>query len=78
MVSAKIIDYKYIYSDKGRKLYSPVYEFDYNNKKYKVSNEVYSNIGNKSIDTVINLKINPNNPNEYLDNSKFYNLIIVL
>ena len=78
MVSAKIIDYKYTYGDNGNKLYSPIYEFDFNGKKHNVSNEVYSNIGNKPIDTIVNLMINPNNPEEYIDNSKVNKFLLVL
>jgi len=78
MVSAKIVDYKYTYSDDGNKLYSPIYEFDFNGKKYNVSNNTYSNIDNKPVETIVNLMINPNNPDEYMANSKVNNFVIIL
>jgi len=77
-VYAKILKYDYTYSDKGNKLYCPVYEFQFNNKKYEVSNNKYSNFGNKKIDTIVNLKVNPNNPEQFIDNTKFDMFVIVL
>ena len=78
MVSAKLVDYKYTYSDNGNKLYSPIYEFEFNGKKHNVSNNMYSNIGVKPVDTILNLMINPNDPEEYMDNSQSNIIVIVL
>lgn len=78
MVSAKLVDYKYTYSDNGNKLYSPIYEFEFNGKKHNVSNNMYSNIGVKPVDTIVNLMINPNDPEEYIDNSQSNIIVIVL
>lgn len=77
-VNAKIVDYKCTYSDNRKKLYCPIYEFEFNGKKYEVSNNKYSNFDNKPIETIINLKINPDNPNEFIDNRNFDSLIIIL
>ena len=78
MVSAKLVDYKYTYSDNGNKLYSPIYEFEFNGKKHNVSNNMYSNIGVKPVDTIVNLMINPNDPEEYMDNSQSNIIVLFL
>lgn len=65
-VAAVIVDYDETYGDKSM-LYCPIYEFDFNGKKYNVMNNQYSNVGLKEIGTIINLKINPVNPEEFLD-----------
>lgn len=77
-VNAKIIKYDHIYGDNGRKLYCPIYAFEFNGNKYEVSNNKYSNFGNKQIESIINLKINPNNPNEFIDERVFDNFVIIL
>lgn len=77
-VYAKIIEYSYTYSKNGQKLYCPIYEFEFNNKKYEVCNNKYTNFGNKPVGTIVNLKINPNNPHQYIDNAKFAIFVIIL
>ena len=68
IVPAIIVDYRSTRGEDGE-LYSPVYGFNFNNKEYRVSKEFYTNIGLKPIGTVIDLKINPENPEEFLDSS---------
>ena len=65
-VTAKIVEYLSRYSD-GKKLYCPIYEFDFDGKKYNVSKNVYTNIGVSPVGTLIDMKINPNDPNEFLN-----------
>lgn len=77
-VFATITSHDYTYSDKGTKLYAPIYSFEFNKQKYEISNNQYTNIGVKPVGTIVELKINPNNPKEFLDNSSFSKLIIVM
>ena len=70
-VSATIIKHHTYYSD-GKTMYCHVYSFKYINKEYKVSDNYYTNVGVKPVGTVVELKINPDNPNEFLDNSSYY------
>ena len=65
-VDAVIVDYDYTYSD-GKKLYCPIYEYEFYGKKYTVNNNHYTNIGIKEIGTTVNLMINPDNPEEFMD-----------
>lgn len=74
-VNANIIRYNKILSDKGRRLYCPVYYFEFNNQKYEVTNNKYSNFGNEPVETMVNLKINPNNPYQFMDNRKVGKLL---
>jgi len=76
-VYATIVEHDYTYNG-GKKLYCPIYSFEFNNQKYEVSNNQYSNFGIKPIGTILRLKINPNNPNEFLDERNWYLLIIIL
>lgn len=65
-VPAVIVGYDENHGDSSM-LYCPIYEFDFNGKKYNVMNNHYSNVGLKEIGTIISLKINPENPEEFLD-----------
>lgn len=56
-----------VFRPDGRKLYCPVYEFEFNGKKYEVMNEQYTNTYVNPVGTKVNLKINPDNPKEFLD-----------
>ena len=69
-VAATIVDYAVTKSDNGGKLYCPIYEFQFNGQKYEVKNNVYTNIDVKPIGTLVNLKINPDNPKEFLGKSR--------
>lgn len=66
-------------SDNGNTLYCPIYGFWYDGKDREISNYVYSNVGVREIGTKVNLKINPDNPEEFiLDGSKGYLISIVV
>lgn len=54
------------------KLRCPVYSFVYNDQVYSVSDNVYSNIGVPSIGTNLEIKINPDKPEDFLNNKKFF------
>ena len=73
IVDATIIKYQVRLSN-GKKVYCPVYKFDYYNEEYKVSDNFYANFGIEPIATQVQLKINPNNPKEFLrqTNTNFY------
>lgn len=77
-VWAKIVDYNTTVSEKGNTLYSPIYLFELGKKKYRVSNEIYTNINVKERGTLVELKVNPDNPNEFLDNNKVSLFSIIL
>ena len=47
--------------------YYPIYSFEYENKKYEVTRTNNIKIGVRPKDTKVELKINPNNPREFLD-----------
>ena len=51
----------------GKLVYCPIYEFYFNGKQYKVMNNNYTNIYVKPAGTLVNLKINPNNPREFFN-----------
>ena len=76
-VSATIIENEKTY-DEGKILYCPIYEFVFNGKKYSVMNNQYSNINIKPVGSIVNLKINPENPEEFLDNRKIYIIPIII
>lgn len=77
LVSATIVDYKSTRGENGR-VYSPIYSFYFNNREYKASNEMYSNIGLKEVGTMVDLKVNPNNPYEFLDGAVHIKFIVIL
>lgn len=73
-VDATIIRLKQDYND-GTTTYCPIYQFWYNDRYYEVSSNVYTNIGIKRKGTVVKLMINPQNPNEFLDENKWPQII---
>lgn len=77
-VPAKIVRHEYQYSDNGNKLYCPIYEFEFNKNKYEVSNNIYSNIGLKPVGSIHNIKINPDDPYQFLCNASMYNFSIIM
>ena len=77
-IFATIVDHDISYSDNGNKLYAPIYEYEYGKTTYKVCTNVYSNIGVKDVGTVEELKINPNNPEEFLTNSNPSKILIIM
>lgn len=77
-VCARVVDYNSIRGDNGGRLYAPVYEFQFNGKDYKVSKEEYTNVNVVEKDTIVELMINPDNPEEYLDDFRFSIGIIIM
>ena len=75
-VDAIIIENLTTYTDKGKTLYCPVYKFSYYNEEYEVCNNFYTNIGVKPVNTSVELKINPDNPKEFLS-GKMNNFAVV-
>ena len=47
-------------------LYCPVYGFEFNGKKYEVSNKIYTNMPIEKIGEKVEMKINPSNPEDFL------------
>lgn len=64
IVDATIVRNQVKFSNR-KKLYCPVYKFNHYNGEYEVSDNFYTNIGVKPVDTPVELKINPNNPKEF-------------
>lgn len=65
-ISATIVRYKKMLGDNNY-VYCPIYCFTYNSNYYEVSNETYSNIGVKEEGSIVTLMINPQNPQEFID-----------
>ncbi len=76
-ISATVIRNDIDYNE-GKKLYCPIYGFYYKGKQYEVSSNQYTNINVKEIGNFETIKINPNNPEEFLSDSrnKFDNITI--
>ena len=76
-VTAKIIEYETI-RDERSVSYCPIYEFYYKNKAYKVTKNQFSNVGKfKKIGSNVELIINPNEPEQFIDNSIFSKAILI-
>ena len=70
-VEATIVGYGYVYSNSKynmrKKLYSPIYGFNYNNKYYETSFPYFNNFSKlKNNNSVEEIMINPDDPNEIL------------
>ena len=76
-VEATIVDYRSTRGEHGN-LYAPVYSFNLNNKEYKVSTNVYSNIGLKEIGTIVDIKVNPENPEEFLYGANSMTMVVIM
>lgn len=76
-VKAMVIDHDFKRSKSG-KLYCPIYKFEFNGKEYQVSNHQYTNIGFKSVGEIVELKINSNNPEQFLDNVITSKVLVVI
>ncbi len=65
-VMAKVID---IIEDQfeGKVLYSPVYEYDFNSHTYRIDGNEYFKSNIPKINEIVELSINPNNPEERYD-----------
>ena len=76
-VTAKIVE-NLMTIDEGNKLYCPVYEFEFNGKKYNVTNNCYTNVGVSPVGTLIDMKINPNDPNEFLNKEPSSIILLII
>lgn len=76
-VPATITGYDETYDD-GNTLYCPIYEYEFNGNYYKEHGKSYSNVGNKPVGTIVNIKIDPNNPTNYEDNHSSIVILIIL
>ena len=65
-VSATIVENLTHYKE-GKTLYCPVYGFNFGGKSYRVHNNTYSTFEGKKVGTIVDFKINPNNPEEFLE-----------
>lgn len=73
-VSAKVVGY-----DNYDAVGACIYEYDFNGRKYKVTNNIYTSGNLPAIGTIKNIKINPNNPNEIItQNMSWFFLIFAL
>ena len=76
-VPATITDYDKTYSDDSI-LYCPIYEYEFNGNHYKEHGKSYSNVGNKPVGTIVNIKIDPDAPTNYEDNHASIIIPIIL
>ncbi len=77
IVNATIIDYLHEKNDRTD-VYCPVYTFKFNNKEYKVSSNFYTNFDLKPVGSIVELKINPNDPEEIWENATNLSFSIIL
>ena len=82
-VMATIVGYDYVYANSEysirKKVYTPVYRFNYNNKNYETKFPYYNNFGKfGSLNSVEEIRINPNDPNEILTNNITPKFMIIL
>ncbi len=62
-LTAKVIGLNESYSD-NTKVFAPVYEYSFNNKTYQKKADIYTNIDIPNIGDIVNIMINPHNPEE--------------
>ena len=65
-VTAKVVDYhskeSHSSEDKIETVYAPVYEYFYNDRKYRVKDPAYSDKKDYAVDSEITLRIDPDKP----------------
>jgi len=70
-VEATIVKYELIWDNrterKTRSSYYPIYTFEFNGKKYTAEGKSSKNTRLNPIGSIVKLKINPENPKEFLD-----------
>ncbi|MBO7424089.1 MAG: hypothetical protein J6U23_00280 [Clostridiales bacterium] len=69
-VDAVVVDYISHNSSNGHIVKTPVYEFSYMGKLYRVSNSNFTNYGNPGIDQHVTLLIDPEDPEEFFDKKR--------
>lgn len=69
-VEATVVAHDSQYHD-GKTLYANIYSFYYNGLQYEVIDSAYTNFAAKEIGTRVQLMINPLNPHELQDTTKF-------
>jgi hypothetical protein len=78
-VYAKIIRYKGDSEVGESSTYCPVYGFWYNGKDWELSDNIYTNVGLKDVGSIVKLRLNPDNPDDfYVVGSYNYLLIVFL
>ena len=71
-VIATVIKHGTVYDNEtGRRLHYPIFAFEFNGNKYEVESQLAKNVGVKPIGTVVSLKVNPDNPEEFLDKGAY-------
>ncbi len=63
-VMAKVVEVKEDHFD-GVMVYSPVYEFYFNSKNYRIDKGNYSNVNVLKVNDIVELWINPDDPEEF-------------
>lgn len=74
---AKVVGLKETHG-RSSKLYAPIYEYYYNNKTYRISSNTYTNINVPNVGDVVEIKINPQIPQEVYKPSDKKPVIIIL
>lgn len=83
-IQAKCIDIeseftKASFEDRRTRVYMPVYSIFYDNREYIIRNYNYTNLVNFEIGMYYYIKINPSNPNEFIDeNTKKANMLTLI
>ena len=76
-VSSKVIQLSESYSD-DTVTYAPVLEYNFNGKIYTHDSDVYSNIGVPNVGDIIEIKVNPQNPEEIYYKQKSDLIFLIL
>lgn len=76
-LTAKVIGLKETNGNRT-KLYAPIYEYYFNNKNYRISSNTYSNVNVPNVDDVVEIKINPQDPQEVYNPGSKKTVIIIL
>lgn len=76
-LSAKVIKLNEA-DDNNTKLFAPVYEYSFNNKIYQKEADIYTNVNIPNIGEIVEIMINPNNPEEIYVKEANKTIIIIL
>lgn len=69
-VDAIVVDYLTQHNSNGHTVMTPVYEFSYMGKTYRVHNNSYTNYGNPDTDQRVTLLIDPDDPETFFDKKR--------
>ncbi len=69
-VDAVVVDYISQSNSNGHTVRTPVYEFTYMGKTYRVNNSSFTNYGNPGLDQRVTLLIDPEDPEEFFDKKR--------